>query len=188
MRTRLALLSSVLLVFLAVALRQPAADGPAYKSRAIEVYFSPGGGAEEALVDAIRDSKESVEVAIFTLTSSAVTEVLETRATNGVTVRVLADEVEAKQRWSKVRSLERSDAGLEVRRFVPGDSDETGGDRPKMHHKFCVIDGRTVITGSYNYSRSADRENCENLLLLRDKKLAAVYRAEFERLWKLADE
>ena len=58
------------------------------------------------------------------------------------------------------------------------------GRRGLMHHKFLVVDGRLLWTGSYNFTGGADRNNAENGLLLEDAKLAARYREEFERLWK----
>ena len=52
-----------------------------------------------------------------------------------------------------------------------------------MHHKFCVVDSRFAITGSFNWTRSAVLENNENVLVLDARPVAARYAAEFERLW-----
>ncbi|HDV5163465.1 TPA: DUF1669 domain-containing protein, partial [Escherichia coli] len=53
-----------------------------------------------------------------------------------------------------------------------------------MHNKFMIIDGRTVETGSFNYTASADKRNAENVIVLRDMPDAAQpYSREFERLW-----
>lgn len=54
-----------------------------------------------------------------------------------------------------------------------------------MHHKFCVIDNEVVITGSYNWTASADKRNNENLLVIHDAKIAQEYSAEFNRLWNI---
>lgn len=54
-----------------------------------------------------------------------------------------------------------------------------------MHQKFAVIDRKVVLTGSYNWTVSADNYNSENLLLFRDAgPLAEEYRKEFFRLWE----
>ncbi len=53
-----------------------------------------------------------------------------------------------------------------------------------MHHKFAVFDGKTVITGSYNWSNSAETRNYENVVVLHDSKIALAYHSEFERLWR----
>jgi len=54
-----------------------------------------------------------------------------------------------------------------------------------LHHKVIVIDGRTVITGSYNFSRSAETRNDENVVVLHDADVAASYLEEFERVFAI---
>ena len=63
-----------------------------------------------------------------------------------------------------------------------------GKDKTSMHHKFAVIDGKTVLTGSYNYTTSASIRHNENLLILHDKKIAMQYLKEWQRLKKISKE
>jgi phosphatidylserine/phosphatidylglycerophosphate/cardiolipin synthase-like enzyme len=60
-----------------------------------------------------------------------------------------------------------------------------GGD--KLHHKFAVIDNRTVITGSFNWSPSAAHQNDEVLLVMESPLLAAHFTREMDRLWRGAE-
>jgi phosphatidylserine/phosphatidylglycerophosphate/cardiolipin synthase-like enzyme len=53
-----------------------------------------------------------------------------------------------------------------------------------MHHKFAVFDRRSVLTGSYNWTRSAFRANQENTILTEDPTLVRLFEGEFERLWR----
>jgi len=53
----------------------------------------------------------------------------------------------------------------------------------KMHDKFCVIDNQVVVTGSYNWSTSAEFRNDENIAILRDNQRASDFSVEFRRLW-----
>ena len=55
-----------------------------------------------------------------------------------------------------------------------------------MHHKVFVLDGRTVVFGSYNFSDNAERENDENCLIVDDPSLAAAFGGEFERVLEAA--
>ena len=55
-----------------------------------------------------------------------------------------------------------------------------------MHDKVFIIDGQIVITGSYNFTSSAERSNDENVLIIYDKQIAAQYLAEFERIYAIA--
>lgn len=69
----------------------------------------------------------------------------------------------------------------------PFKSEPTGGSGIRMHHKFVVIDfdkpTARVYLGSYNFSSSADIENGENLLLIRDRKIATAYMIEALRIF-----
>ncbi len=55
-----------------------------------------------------------------------------------------------------------------------------------LHHKVIVVDERTVITGSYNFTSSAERDNDENLVIVDDPALARAYLEEFERVYAQA--
>jgi phosphatidylserine/phosphatidylglycerophosphate/cardiolipin synthase-like enzyme len=67
-------------------------------------------------------------------------------------------------------------AGLDVR--IDGSPD-------KLHHKVIIIDGRIVITGSYNFSVSAESRNDENLVVIFDEEVAGVYLEEWERVYSI---
>jgi phosphatidylserine/phosphatidylglycerophosphate/cardiolipin synthase-like enzyme len=57
----------------------------------------------------------------------------------------------------------------------------------KLHHKFAVIDNKTVITGSFNWSPAAAHTNDETLLVIRSPKLAAHFTREMNRMWRSAE-
>lgn len=101
---------------------------------------------------------------------------------------------------------ELADKGVKVRLLINNDSVNNGGycldfnqllakgvrmslvEYPHMlHHKFCVIDGLTVINGSYNWTRFSGK-NYENLTLFRQQQaVAGAFTAEFENLWEGAE-
>ena len=55
-----------------------------------------------------------------------------------------------------------------------------------MHHKFAVLDGGTLLTGSYNWTRGAAEKNYENLVLLEEPSLVAEFLGQFEKIWENA--
>ena len=57
----------------------------------------------------------------------------------------------------------------------------------KLHHKFAVIDNKTVITGSFNWSPSAAHTNDETLLVIHSPQLAKHFTREMDRLWRGAE-
>jgi len=155
--------------WLALAIAAVAAAEP-------EVCFSPDGGCRTLLIRTIDGARRSVEAAVFTFTDGAVADALGRATERGVKVRAILDVRQSHQKSSQVVTLQAR--GCQVR-LLSGTG--RGG---LMHHKFLIVDGKRVWTGSYNFTGAADRHNAENGLLLDDAKLAGRFVEEFERLWK----
>ena len=158
---RLAVVSATLL---ALAAHAPAADSsnavPA--TGTIEVYFTPWNDAESPLLAAVDGARREILVQAFLLTSRVIADSLIAAHGRGVDVRVLGDARQhAENSGSLLQRLAR--AGIPVwleTRYR------------HAHNKVMVIDAGTqhpaVITGSYNYTRSAQALNAENLVIVRD--------------------
>jgi phosphatidylserine/phosphatidylglycerophosphate/cardiolipin synthase-like enzyme len=152
----------------------PAAELPA--SGSVEVLFSPWDDAEGALIREIAAARQSVRVQAFLLTSRSIARALTAARARGVPVELLADgEMVAKGENSQVPTLH--EAGVDVRletRYAAA------------HNKILLIDAEgdrpVVITGSYNFTWSAQARNAENLLILRgNRALAQAYLANWRR-------
>lgn len=151
------------------AAAQPA---PLPRGAELAVGFSPGN-AEATVVAAIDTARRSIAVAAYSFTSRPIATAMLRAKDRGVEVRVVADKSQRTARYSSVRFL--ANKGVPVRidsRYAI------------MHNKFLVIDGRTVETGSFNYTRAAQMNNAENALVLTNvPALAATYDREWNRLW-----
>jgi len=150
-----------------------------------EAFFTSDGepALADVLVSEIDASVESVDVAIYTFTHEGIGNAMENAALRGAVVRVLGDEG---QYWDPGNGMQATftrlaQSGVEVR-LTGGLS--AGG---IMHHKFAVLDGRTVLTGSFNFTDFANTLHHENLLLLADPAVASEYSRVFTELWDLAD-
>ncbi|MCB0845448.1 MAG: DUF1669 domain-containing protein, partial [Bacteroidetes bacterium] len=78
--------------------------------------------------------------------------------------------------WDKGSDIEKfTKAGIEVK------VDRT---ESHMHHKFAIYDRKYVLTGSYNWTRSAATSNQENILVTSDQEVVKKYMSEFDRLWR----
>ena len=159
------------------ALSAPAleAQGLALPGGPLEVYFAPEDGVASRVVELIEGARQSIAFLAFALTSDEIARALTERAAAGVDVRGVVDAGQVGNLGSRYRDLLQS--GVDVR---------LDGNPDRMHHKVIVIDGRQVITGSYNFSTSAENENDENLIVLHDRAAAAAYLEEFERVFALA--
>lgn len=141
----------------------------------VEVYFSPDDGALSGLLDALGQAEQQVLVMAFTLTTDEITELLIEHMAHGIDVRVVLDADQVRNTGNDYEWLLES--GVDVR---------TDRNPYNMHHKVMLIDGEVVVTGSYNFTRSAEERNDENLIIIKDDNLASSYLVEFNRIWEAA--
>lgn len=144
----------------------------------MQICFAPDDGCAGRLIEAIENARQSVHFMAYSFTADALADALQQRFAAGVTV---AGVMEAGQ--------VRSNAGTDFDRFRAAGMDvHTDGNPRNMHHKAMVIDGRIVVTGSYNFSHYAETRNDENLLLIENAEIAALYESEFARVLAEAKE
>lgn len=142
----------------------------------VQVLFTPWDDAEGALLKTIGQAKRSIHVQAFVFTSRNIAVALEKAQRRGVNVEMLAD---AKQATENENSLIRRlhDAGIPIRLEVRYAS---------AHNKLMLIDAEdsesVVVTGSYNFTYSAQARNAENLVILRgNAPLARAYLDNWRR-------
>lgn len=140
----------------------------------LEVYFSPDDNPEARLIELLLAAEHSVDFMAFAFTSDEVADAMLDRARAGVVVRGVFERGQATNEGSE---YERLQAAIDVR---------LDANPNNMHHKVIVIDGMIVITGSYNFSRSAREFNDENMLILHDANIASRFLIEFERIFNAA--
>jgi mitochondrial cardiolipin hydrolase len=144
-----------------------------------QAYFSAEHDIASVIGGEIQAATSSVHVAIYTFTNTDVRDSLfDAAAVRGVDVSICADAGQSYTLSDQREALRMlaDDAGVDVR-VADGFS---GG---IMHHKFAIIDQHTVLTGSFNYTRSANEINDENLVVLSSPELAARYEQAFQDLW-----
>lgn len=140
---------------------------------AYEVGFSPSGKSLELVLKAINSAQSDILVAAYSFTSKPIALALLEAQRRGVSVMVVADEKDNVKKYSAVTFLANS--GVAVR---------LNGNYAIHHHKFMVIDGDSVETGSFNYSEAAVKKNAENALVIwHAPSLALTYTQEWHRLW-----
>jgi phosphatidylserine/phosphatidylglycerophosphate/cardiolipin synthase-like enzyme len=165
-----------LLVLLFALHGLPAQGEPLQARGTVEVMFTPWDDVEGALVRALRQAKETIHLQAYILTSRPLTRALIEAKARGVRVAVLAD-AEKLQSGDKSRIDELRVAGIPIRletRYAAA------------HNKVILVDAETaqpvVITGSYNFTWSAQARNSENVLFLRNHpELARRYLGNWRR-------
>lgn len=147
---------------------------PAHAQAPIDVCFRPGPVAcDDMIVREILAAKTSVLVQAYSFTNKDIAAALVAAKKRRVDVRVIMD---AGQRSEKYSSLD-----FLVHSGIPTGLAETPGGL--QHNKVIIVDDRAVITGSYNFTKSAETRNAENLLIIRDAPTISKYRANWINQW-----
>jgi len=154
----------------------PLFDGPAIPTPDCKksfAYFSPGKTCIHEVIRQFDIAQESCDVCVFTITDDRITDAIIRANARGVAVRIITDDEKAHDLGSDIDKLQLCG--------IPCKMDS--GNAAHMHHKFALFDGRRLMTGSFNWTRSASEQNEENLLVTPDPDLVAAFAGRFEYLW-----
>jgi phosphatidylserine/phosphatidylglycerophosphate/cardiolipin synthase-like enzyme len=141
----------------------------------IENYFAPKDGVADKIIARLKQAQQSIHFLAFSFTSDPIGSAMLARATAGVSVAGVFEKTGSETQYSEYGRMRK--AKLDVLQ---------DGNPYVMHHKVIIIDGRTVIFGSFNFSNNADKDNDENLLIIDDPTLAQAFEAEFQRVREVA--
>lgn len=146
------------------------AEEPEIQSSA---YFSPKGDCQGKINSLLFHTKKTVDICVFTITDDRIVKAIEDAHRRDVKIRIISDNDKAMDLGSDIYRLKRM--GVDVR------TDRTSD---HMHHKYALFDDATLLTGSYNWTRSASEVNEENFVVTNDRKLVTAFKKDFQRLWQ----
>lgn len=138
-----------------------------------DAYFSPGETCRNVIIQQIQRAINQVQICVFTISDDPITEAILTSHKLGKDIRIITDNDKSLDEGSDIERIARQ--GVQIK------MDRTAN---HMHHKFMVVDGKAVITGSYNWTRSAALYNHENILLTQDAGVVKSFLKQFDQLWK----
>ena len=138
----------------------------------LEIYFSPDDHVASHILDLLRRAQHSIYFMAYSFTTVDFGDLLIQKARAGVDVSGVmeADQIKSNE---GTRFTPFQDAHLPVYQ---------DGNEGQMHHKVFILDEKIVITGSYNFSASAETTNDENVIIFFDPQIASQYLAEFKRV------
>lgn len=137
------------------------------------VVFTPEDGAlEQAVIPLVNAAQFEIRFLAFSFTDYPLAAAMIQRAQNGVSVAGVYERVGSDTDAAEFDTLYC--AGVSVRR---------DGNPSFMHDKVIIVDQRYVITGSLNYSTSAEESNDENVIMIDNSEIAGLYLQEFDRIW-----
>ena len=139
----------------------------------IDILFSPDDHVAKKIASILRDAKESIFIMAYSFTANDLGDIIRQKAQAGVLVKGVMDEGQIKTNTgSEFDSFTK--AGLPI---------YPDGNEGLMHSKVIIVDREIVITGSYNFTASAERTNDENVIIFYDKQVAMRYLQEFQRVF-----
>jgi len=144
--------------------------------RATAVFFSDKHNCPRKITSLISQCSSTLDICVYTITDDYISEAIRDAHARGLALRIITDDEKVGATGSDIPSFMR--AGIPVR------MDSNGA---YMHHKFAIFDERTVLTGSYNWTRGAAGANQENIIVISEREVAEAFGEEFERLWARYD-
>lgn len=158
----------------------------AHSSKPIrQAFFSPDDDIKKILLDLIAHEEKDIKISIFMLTDKTIAQALIDAKNRGVDIEIIADGACNKDRFSKIKLLQ--DAGIKV--YVYQAQGNTVFNEI-MHHKFVIfkqnIHQKSLLwTGSFNFTKSANDRNHENVLVIEESAVVDQYSKKFEELKQL---
>ncbi len=149
----------------------------AYVSEKLEIYFSPEDDFEQRLLQLIDEASVSIDFLAFAFTNDNIALALIEKHKQGVNVRGVFDKKQNDgflKKYSKYNKLLSNSLDVKL-----------DGNRQTMHNKVFIIDKKTVVTGSYNFTVKANEANNENSIVVHNKEFAYRYTQEFEEIFSL---
>lgn len=135
-----------------------------------QVYFSPNGGCTEAIVKEIKQAKFETLIQAYSFTSKEIASATVNARKRGIHVEIILDKSNGTARYSA--------GDFTAHTGLPTYIDAA---HAIAHNKIMIIDGETVITGSFNFTKAAEEKNAENLSIVRNKELAGIYIKNWEK-------
>jgi phosphatidylserine/phosphatidylglycerophosphate/cardiolipin synthase-like enzyme len=136
-------------------------------------FFSPGHTCIHEVIRQFDLARQTCDVCVFTITDDRITEAILRAHGRGVALRIITDDEKSHDLGSDIDRLRA--AGISCKMDV--------GNAAHMHHKFALFDRRRLMTGSFNWTRSASEQNEENLIVTPDPVLVESFGRRFEQLW-----
>lgn len=140
----------------------------------VSSYFSPDRGTADVIIGFIDRCQNTLDIAVYSITNDQISEAIIRAKQRGVAVRVITDSTQSHNKYSDDEKLE--EGLVEVHRVGTGW-------RQSMHNKFVIGDGTAVGTGSFNWTKNADKHNNENFVIIRLRYVVKTFQREFNRIW-----
>ncbi|ORX54364.1 phospholipase D/nuclease [Hesseltinella vesiculosa] len=138
-----------------------------------KAYFFPSKESFNAFGSVLNSAQKTIDICVFSITDDDVADILIAAKQRNVAVRIITDNQQAAIKGADAARLQQ-DYG------IPYKTDHTTG---YMHNKFAVVDSKTLINGSFNWSKGARFKNRENIMITNLPHCIKEFETQFAALW-----
>jgi phosphatidylserine/phosphatidylglycerophosphate/cardiolipin synthase-like enzyme len=134
-----------------------------------QVCFTPGNDCTQLIVNTLNKAQESIFLQAYSFTSAPIAKAVVEAKKRGIPVYVILDKSQSpKNKYSSAKYLLDND----IETYIDY--------KPSIaHNKVMIIDGKILITGSFNFTKAAQMHNAENVIIISDSSLAKIYLANW---------
>jgi phospholipase D len=133
-----------------------------------KVCFTPRQACLPLILEEIDKATTSIHMQAYSFTSNPIADALIRAHKRGVTIVVIADKSQRKEKYTQIHNVKR--AGIAV--YIDT--------QPAIaHNKIIIINQKTVISGSYNFLEAAEKRNAENVTVIQSQEIAKLYEDNF---------
>lgn len=141
----------------------------------VDAYFSQSEDVQKVIINQIEQAEQEILILIYSFTDGEIAQSIIDRYAEGVTIKGIFEYQGSGSNYSQMENL-----------YCATTMIRTDGNENLMHHKVIIIDKKIVVTGSYNFSKNANLNNSENLLILKNETVANYFLNQFEAMWQLS--
>lgn len=138
----------------------------------VTILFASEADEAPVLIETIQTAQSNIRIMTFVFSADSLGQAVADMIPEGVTVQGVFENRNSTANWSELPLL-----------YCSGGEMRQDGNRYTLHHKVFIIDDHTVVTGSFNYSDNALSNNDENVVIIKNPTIAALYIDEWQRLW-----
>jgi len=152
--------------------KMPCRNGSSCTRKQCDFAHEPTGLSR--MLDVLNSAKKTLDICVFTITADEIANTILSIHSSGVKVRIITDDEQRVSLGSDIQKF--VDAGIVVK---------DDNSKFHMHHKFAIIDNKTLVNGSLNWTRQAVLNNRENIVVTSDSALVKSFSREFQAMWDL---
>ena len=137
------------------------------------VSFSPGDDCLNDIIDLMQSADQYLDICVFTISDNRISEEILKAHNRGIEIRIISDNEKMNDDGSDIKFL--ASAGINIK------IDHSPN---HMHHKYMIVDEIKVLTGSYNWTKSAAVYNQENIVITDSDEIVSGFIDNFSQLWE----